>query len=101
MGDFDPLWEEVANILPGLEHVRIHLDPDRGFDMEYFDFKQFAGLARLPNIVTVQFELRCEGEPCAYMDYDEKEVGSFGEKLVKTIEVQAERLGKRLGIKVT
>ncbi|KAK4497164.1 hypothetical protein PRZ48_011614 [Zasmidium cellare] len=100
--DFGPMWEKLCSDMPNVKHVRVRFEMNWDIYMNCFEFDQFSGLARLPNVRSVQVQL---SDP----DYDairEKMIhggslADFMRKMSSTIENEAEKLGKQLKVSVT
>lgn len=55
--DFGPMWDKLSSEMPEVKDVRIHLEMDGIVDLSCFEFHQFAGVACLPNVRSVQVQL--------------------------------------------
>ncbi|KAF2166211.1 hypothetical protein M409DRAFT_55075 [Zasmidium cellare ATCC 36951] len=104
LGNFAPIWHRMRRETPGIKHVRIQLEVDWEVDMDCFEFHHFAGVARLPNVRTIQLQLLYFGNEDVLLEDIVTGGGKaedFEKKLVSTIEEEAEKEGKRVDVSVS
>ncbi|KAK4497162.1 hypothetical protein PRZ48_011612 [Zasmidium cellare] len=100
--DFEQLWEFVEKGLPNLKHVRIHFDLYLSLHVREHLFRDLAGATRLPKLKTMEIELSCTGfrEPVEDGDECKEKIAGLQEDFVASIKSEAERLGKKIEVKV-